>query len=180
MNLRVERISYDECKHFILDIHYARRMPCIQYAFGLFDGSYPYPVGCVTYGQPASPPLCKGLAGEENRKHVLELNRLVLYPEYNGQNCASYLVSHSLRRLPGGTFVVSYADWGGGGMSGTFIRQPIGFIQASQNQEPINTQNRVMPDTTPRMRHEGNLEQQNTAMYILLGARSKRNRCFPS
>lgn len=118
MNLRVERISYDECKHFILDIHYARRMPCIQYAFGLFDGSYPYPVGCVTYGQPASPPLCKGLAGEENRKHVLELNRLVLYPEYNGQNCASYLVSHSLRHLPGGTFVVSYADWGGWGHVG--------------------------------------------------------------
>ena len=112
-NLSVKRITYDDTKPFILQIHYARRMPCVQYAFGLFDGSYPFPVGIVTYGSPASPPLCKGVAGEENRKKVLELNRLVLYPEYNGENYASFLVSHSLKMLPHGTFVVSYADWGG-------------------------------------------------------------------
>lgn len=110
---RVERISYDETKPFIMGIHYARRMPCIQYAFGLFYKDYPWPVGCVTYGQPASPWLCKGVAGEENRKNVLELNRLCLYPEHNGSNAASFLVSHSLKMLPHGTFVVSYADWGG-------------------------------------------------------------------
>ena len=111
--LSVRRIGYEDTKVFILNIHYARRMPCIQYAFGLFDGDYPYPVGVVTYGQPASPPLCKGIAGEENRKHVLELNRLVFYPEYNGGNYASFLVGNSLKMLPRGTFVVSYADWGG-------------------------------------------------------------------
>ena len=111
--LSVRRIGYEETKAFILYIHYARRMPCVQYAFGLFDGDYPYPVGVVTYGQPASPPLCKGIAGEENRRHVLELNRLVLYPEYNGGNYASFLVGNSLKMLPHGTFVVSYADWGG-------------------------------------------------------------------
>lgn len=112
--LSVRRIGYDDTKAFILNIHYARRMPCIQYAFGLFDGDYPYPVGIVTYGQPASPSLCKGIAGEENRRHVLELNRLVLYQEYNGGNYASFLVGNSLKKmLPDGTFVVSYADWGG-------------------------------------------------------------------
>lgn len=111
--LTVKRIAYEDTKNFILFIHYARRMPCVQYAFGLFDGDYPYPVGVVTYGQPASPPLCKGVAGEENRKNVLELNRLVLYPEYNGGNYASFLVGQSLKMLPHGTFVVSYADWGG-------------------------------------------------------------------
>lgn len=111
--LTVKRITYDDTKHFILNIHYARRMPCVQYAFGLFDRNYPYPVGVVTYGQPASPWLCKGIAGEENRKNVLELNRLVLYPEYNGGNYASFLVGQSLKNLPDGTFVVSYADWGG-------------------------------------------------------------------
>lgn len=111
--LSVKRICYSETKNFILNIHYARRMPCVQYAFGLFDGSYPFPVGIVTYGQPASPALCKGVAGEENRKNVIELNRLVLYPEYNGGNYASFLVGQSLKLLPHGTFVVSYADWGG-------------------------------------------------------------------
>lgn len=111
--LAVRPIPYKDTKTFILNIHYARRMPCIQYSFGLFHKDYPYPVGIVTYGQPASPWLCKGIAGEENRKHVLELNRLVLYPEYNGENYASYLVAKSLKMLPSRTFVVSYADWGG-------------------------------------------------------------------
>ena len=34
----VRRISYDETKPFLLKIHYARRMPCITDAFGLFRG----------------------------------------------------------------------------------------------------------------------------------------------
>lgn len=64
----------------------------------------------MTYGTPASPALCRGLAGEKNRKHVLELNRLVLLPEYSGDNRASFLIAHSLKMLPSRTFVVSYAD----------------------------------------------------------------------
>lgn len=107
----VKAISYDETKPFILGIHYARRMPCVQYAFGLFVGGELS--GVVTYGQPASPSLCKGIAGDANRKNVLELNRLVLLPQLNGDNYASMLVSRSLKMLPPHTFVVSYADWGG-------------------------------------------------------------------
>lgn len=106
----VRRITYDEAKPFLLEIHYARRMPCITDAFGLFvDGAI---IGCVTYGVPASRPLCIGLAGEENSENVRELNRLCILPEYNGggYNYASYLVAHSLKMLPNGTFVVSYAD----------------------------------------------------------------------
>lgn len=83
-------------------------MPSISYAFGLFVDKEL--IGCVTYGVPASPSLCIGLAGEQNKDNVLELNRLVLLPEYNGRNYASYLVSHSLKMLPDRTFVVSYAD----------------------------------------------------------------------
>lgn len=109
--LEVRRISYQETKPFILGIHYARKMPCIQYAFGLFEDERI--IGVVTFGQPASPWLCKGVAGEENRKNVIELNRLVFRPEKNGGNRASYLVSKALKMLPRGLFVVSYADWGG-------------------------------------------------------------------
>lgn len=109
--LEIKRITYEETKPFLLGIHYARRMPCVQYAFGLFkDGKI---IGCITYGQPASPSLCKGVAGEENRKNVIELNRLAILPEYNGKNYGSYLVSKTLKKLPNYTFVVSYADWGG-------------------------------------------------------------------
>lgn len=104
----VRRISYDDTKPFLLGIHYARRMPCITDAFGLFlNGEM---VGVVTYGVPASHPLCVGLAGEKNQYNILELNRLVIKPNVTEKNLASYLVSHSLKMLPNGTFVVSYAD----------------------------------------------------------------------
>lgn len=109
--VKVARIEYKDTKPFILGIHYARRMPQVQYAFGLFlDETL---IGVVTYGQPASPWLCKGVAGEEHRKSVIELNRLVILPGYGGKNYASVLVSRSLKMLPGGLYVVSYADWGG-------------------------------------------------------------------
>lgn len=110
--MKVKRISYDEAKPFILNVHYARRMPCVQFAFGLFDDADKI-IGVVTYGQPASPSLCKGVAGEENRHKVLELNRLVI-TDHSNKNNASYLVSHSLKLLPKDLFIVSYADsaWG--------------------------------------------------------------------
>lgn len=34
----VREITYDETKPFILGIHYARRMPTVCHAFGLFEG----------------------------------------------------------------------------------------------------------------------------------------------
>ena len=114
--MTVEQITYEQTKPFILGIHYARRMPCVQYAFGLFDDGVL--IGVVTYGQPASPSLCKGVAGDENRKKVLELNRLVILPERNNSNCASYLVGNSLKMLPNERYVVSYADVGGWGHVG--------------------------------------------------------------
>lgn len=64
----------------------------------------------MTYGVPASNTLCMGLAGKKNQYSVLELNRLVILPQYSGNNNASYLIAHSLKMLPSRTFVVSYAD----------------------------------------------------------------------
>lgn len=108
-----------------MTIHYARRMPCVTDAFGLFeDGEM---IGVVTFGQPASPSLCKGLAGEVNRKHVLELNRLVILPGHDGNNNASFLVGHALKMLPDYTFIVSYADWGGWGHVG-YVYQATNFL----------------------------------------------------
>ena len=104
----VRRIKKEDVNPFLLNVHYARRLPNITDAFGLFlNGEL---IGVVTYGIPASPNLCAGLAGEENRNNVKELNRLVILPEYNGGNYASFLVSHSLKMLDNNTYVVSYAD----------------------------------------------------------------------
>ncbi len=108
--MEVRKITYHQAKPFIMDIHYARRMPCVQYAYGLYDGEEL--IGCVTYGQPASPPLCVGVAGKENKSKVLELNRLVIAKQI--KNGASFLVGKSLKLLPKSMIIVSYADtdWG--------------------------------------------------------------------
>ena len=97
-----------DCLDYILNIHYAKRVPSISYAYGLFVGGEM--VGCVTYGSPASPWLCKGVCGEEYRKDVIELNRLVL--RNNRKNEASFLVGNSLRMLAKerNSIVVSYSD----------------------------------------------------------------------
>lgn len=134
--LHVRRISYQDTVPFLLEIHYARRMPCITDAFGLFSDSEL--IGVVTYGVPASPNLCNGLAGKQNSTKVRELNRLVIKPEYNNKerknNYASFLVSHSLKMLENGTFVVSYADWGGWHHVG-YIYQATNFLYTGITKE---------------------------------------------
>jgi hypothetical protein len=106
LNYEVKKIAYGDTKPFILGIHYAQRMPSISFAFGLFNKGEL--VGVVTYGSPASPSLCKGVCGEENKQLVIELNRLVL--TNNLKNEASFLVASSLKMLPKPRVVVSYAD----------------------------------------------------------------------
>lgn len=102
----VEPITRGECAPFILGIHYARRWPSISYAFGLFsDGEL---IGIVTYGTPPSAPLRRGIAGDNYKADILELNRLCL--KYNRKNEASRLIAGSLKLLPKGRIVISFAD----------------------------------------------------------------------
>ena len=105
-NYSIKPISRKEAEHYILEIHYAKRWPVISYYFGLFKNEQL--VGVCTYGPPASPWLCKGVCGEKYRKQVIELNRLALLN--NLKNEASFLIGNSLKMLPEGMIVVSYAD----------------------------------------------------------------------
>jgi hypothetical protein len=106
VNLEVKPIPSKETYPFLLEIHYAKRIPSISYAFGLFSGEEL--IGVVTYGTPPSPTLRAGLAGTENKDYVLELNRLCL--RYNRKNEASFLVGRSLKMLPAPSIVISFAD----------------------------------------------------------------------
>lgn len=106
MNLEVKPIPSKDAYPFLLEIHYAKRIPSISYAFGLFSGEEL--IGVVTYGTPPSPTLRAGLAGTENKDYVLELNRLCL--KYNRKNEASFLVGRSLKMLPAPSIVISFAD----------------------------------------------------------------------
>lgn len=104
--MEVRIITRELTKDFILNIHYAHRMPSVSYSFGLYDKDEL--IGVCTFGKPASPSLCVGVCGKENSKLVWELNRLVL--KYNRPNEASFFVSRCLKLLPRPMIVVSYAD----------------------------------------------------------------------
>lgn len=102
----VREVSRSDCEPFIMEIHYARRWPSVSYRYGLFFGNDL--VGVVTYGNPPSSPLRRGIAGPEYDSKVLELNRLCLRD--NKKNEASRLVSASLKMLPKERIIVSFAD----------------------------------------------------------------------
>lgn len=118
----VRIVSRAECEPYILGIHYAKRWPSISYAFGLYLNDEL--CGVVTYGTPPSAPLKRGIAGDEFKADVLELNRLCL--KHNRKNEASILVGRSLRMLPINKIVVSFADTSQG-HSG-FVYQATNFI----------------------------------------------------
>ena len=104
--MSVRGIKAHETYDWLLKKHYAKRIPNIMFAFGLYQGMEL--VGVVTYGMPASPSLCKGVCGVEYKDKVLELNRVVL--KDNEKNLASFFVSKTLKMLPAPRIVVSYAD----------------------------------------------------------------------
>ena len=104
--MKVCKITAKETYPFLLNIHYAKRIPSISYAFGLFKDDEL--IGVITYGTPPSSPLRTGLAGANYANQVLELNRLCL--KYNRPNEASFLIGRSLRLLPHDLFIISFAD----------------------------------------------------------------------
>jgi hypothetical protein len=104
--MQVFPIKSFEAEPWLLLKHYAKRIPSISYAFGLYDDGTL--VGVVTFGTPASSSLRSGLAGEKNINIILELNRLCI--DSTKRNAASILVGRSLSLLPKPSIVVSYAD----------------------------------------------------------------------
>lgn len=106
MTTSIRPVTRADCAPFILDIHYARRWPSISYAFGLFKRSEL--IGIVTYGTPPSAPLRRGIAGDSYKADILELNRLCL--KHNEKNEASMLIAGSLKQLPKGKIIISFAD----------------------------------------------------------------------
>ena len=102
----VECISYDNAIPWLLEKHYAKRIPSISYSFGLFRKQVL--VGVCTFGKPASHTLCEGICGEDYSPIVFELNRLVL--DNNIKNEASWFISQCFKLLPKPMILVSYAD----------------------------------------------------------------------
>jgi len=102
----VAPISYDDSIPWLLEKHYAKRMPSVSFSFGLFKSHVL--IGVLTIGKPASGVLCETLCGKDNCDYVYELNRVVL--ENNIKNEASWFMARCFRLLPKPMILVSYAD----------------------------------------------------------------------
>jgi hypothetical protein len=96
-------LTYD----WLLKKHYAKRIPSISYAFGLYNENIL--VGILTIGKPASPNLCDGVCGKENSKYVFELNRLCVNDNLE-KNTLSFFVGKCLNLIKENMILVSYAD----------------------------------------------------------------------
>jgi hypothetical protein len=103
----VDRISFNDCKDWILKKHYAHRIPSISYAFGLFDKNKTLQ-GVCTFGTPSSSTLKYGVCGEQYVNIVIELNRLII--NQKDKNMTSFLVSQTLKKIDKPKIIISYAD----------------------------------------------------------------------
>lgn len=101
----VKSIDSYLCKDWLLHKHYAKRIPPIEFSFGLFN-EINLLCGIVTYGTPVSSTL-RNLWNNEFK--LYELNRLVIN-ESDEKNILSFLVSQSLNLMPKPSVIVSYAD----------------------------------------------------------------------
>lgn len=106
LEYKVREIKPVETHPFLLEIHYAKRLPMICFSYGLFANDEL--VGVITYGRTSSPGTAKALVGENEKNRVYELNRLCL--KNNLKNEASILISKSLKLLPKGLIILSFAD----------------------------------------------------------------------
>ena len=105
-------IDYHTAVNFILPKHYSGRVPTISKAFGWYDSKncdYEKLKAVVTFGKPASPPLCVGLCGEQYAENVYELNRLVRVDDW--KEPLSQFLGGVLRRLRAENWIiVSFSD----------------------------------------------------------------------
>lgn len=101
----VKHIGFEECKEWILYKHYAKRIPPIEYSFGIFN-SENILQGVCTIGTPVSNTL-RNLW--QNKYKLMELNRLVINENLE-KNVLSFFVSKVLKLMPEPLVLVSYAD----------------------------------------------------------------------
>jgi len=104
----IKSIDNYQCKDWLLNKHYAKRIPSISYAFGLFTTDLILQ-GVVTYGRPMAAPLIRTCFNGDYQDCFLELNRLVVKEDLP-KNTLSFFVSQSLKMLPKPNVIVSYAD----------------------------------------------------------------------
>jgi hypothetical protein len=103
MNYVIKSIDYQDCKEWFLKKHYAKRIPPIEFCFGLYDKQML--IGVCSYGTPVSSTLRSIIPSFK----LYELNRLVVNDGVI-KNTLSWFVSRTLNLMPKPCVIVSYAD----------------------------------------------------------------------
>jgi hypothetical protein len=102
---KIKSIDNGQTTEWLKYKHYAKRIPPIEFAFGLFNNEN-IMEGIITFSTPVSSNL-RGIF--KNEFKLIELNRLVIN-EGLEKNCLSFFVSQSLKLLPKPLVIISYAD----------------------------------------------------------------------
>lgn len=92
----------------IIEFHYLHRTANIRYSFGLFAKDTDELIGVITYGNPASPNVCRGICGEEEFHNVQELTRLWI-KDGTPKNTESFFIANTIKFVKE-EIIVSYAE----------------------------------------------------------------------
>jgi hypothetical protein len=120
--MKVIPIKKEETYEWLLHKHYAKRIPSISIAFGLYIENEL--IGICTFGTPCklmNDGFC--IFNGKLEMQTFELNRLVIKENFN-KNCLSYFVSQCLKLIERPSCIVSYADIG---------QNHIGYIYQATN-----------------------------------------------
>lgn len=113
---KIQKISSVIGNDMVVKNHYLHRKAQASFAFGLYeidgdsDGLFTSDklVGCIIYGLPASPNVCRGICGEEHFSDVIELTRLWI-DDCVGKNGESFLIGNTIKMLDK-KIIVSYSE----------------------------------------------------------------------
>ena len=174
---KVKSIDGFQCKDWLLNKHYAKRIPSIEYSFGLYDAEIL--IGVCTFGCPPRVMNDAECIFKNYRVKTLELNRLVIN-EGLEKNVLSFFVSGCLKMLPKPLCVVSYADFTFG--HNGYIYQATNWIYAGLNQiherQVYLNGKEVHPRTACSMGFTSITEWAAKEPRVTLGEYTKKHRYF--
>tara|TARA_Y100000592_G_C5334134_1_gene250999 strand:+ start:35 stop:739 length:705 start_codon:yes stop_codon:yes gene_type:complete len=130
---KVVRLQNHEADRWLLDKHYAKRIPPISFTYGITDKDKI--LGVCTFGSPVNRMFNNGQCLFTNLTvETLELNRLVINSGLP-KNILSFFVSQCLKLLPKKLCIISYADPNHNHCG--YIYQATNFIYLGQSADRI-------------------------------------------
>lgn len=174
----VKSIDSFQCKDWLLHKHYAKRIPAIEYSFGLFDHENLL-IGICTLGPPPRVMNNAESIFREYRCKTLELNRLCVNQDQH-KNTLSFFVSSVLKLISKNTCIVSYADYTFGHQG--YIYQATNWLYTGLNQiherQVFLNGKEVHPRTACSMGFTNITEWAKNNKDVTLGDYTKKHRYF--